>query len=90
MGITFTSLESQALAEELARRLQSDVEQAVTEAMREKLEKTKSMELKSVRTPEEQAAMLRKIQAIVEEVSPLLKDLPDVNDYLYDDLGLPK
>lgn len=82
MGLMLTNKETQEMAEELARRLHRDVEAVVTMALREKLAKT--------RTPEERNDMLSKIHDIVEEVSPLIQDLPDHGDLLYDDKGLPK
>lgn len=44
----------------------------------------------TARTPEQKEALRRQIDALIDRLAPMLKNVPDHGDLLYDENGLPK
>ncbi len=81
MGITIDDPETLRVLGELAALTGEDEEAALGTAIRERITRLRS----------ERASRLERINAIVAEVAPLLKGLPDHDEYLYDaETGLPR
>lgn len=80
MSLNIKSQEAHRLAQELAAITGESMTTAVTEAVRERLKRLKSKDIK------------RRIHEIRREFAKHLKDkgLPDHGELLYDERGLPK
>lgn len=84
MSLYIRNEEADRLARELAARTGETLTDAVTMALRERLERT----LAKPRTYEEKLAFVREIQERIAKL-PVL-DPRDPDDMLYDEDGLPK
>lgn len=80
MGMNIKNEETHRMAQELAALTGESITTAVTEAVREKLQRVKSK------------GMAERIMKIAKESAVLLKGkpLPDHGELLYDEKGLPK
>ncbi len=85
MSLNIKNSETHALAAELARRLDTSLTEAVTIALREKLEAT-SREADVARRTEK---MLRMAQEISAMMTPEQRAF-DIDKELYDEMGLPR
>lgn len=65
----------------LARKLADQLGVSMTEAVRVALERT---------VEEERTELMKRIEEIVAVTAPLLKDIPDHGELLYDESGLPR
>lgn len=85
MALNIKNPETHRLARELARRTGESVTQAVTVALRERLECEKALAQKESR--------MEWLMKLTERTAPLLKDLPpsdQIGDLLFDkETGLP-
>ncbi|MFL9827325.1 type II toxin-antitoxin system VapB family antitoxin [Rhodoplanes sp. SY1] len=84
MGLNIDTEEALRLAEELARVTGETLTDAVTIALRERLEKVR---------PQEKPGLAERLLAIGRETAPLWKEpwkSMDHGDLLYDENGLPK
>ena len=82
MSLTIESEETRRLADELADLTGETIPDAVTAALRERLEREREIE-----------ARVRELHAIGERCAKLLRDGPSAvehGDFLYDERGLPK
>ena len=83
MGVNIKNPETERLIRRLAEVAGEGQTEAVTVAVRERLER-----LDAEKTRKRRFARMREI---VDEMAPLLKDMPDIDSYLYDKkTGLPK
>ncbi|MEJ0097775.1 MAG: type II toxin-antitoxin system VapB family antitoxin [Bauldia sp.] len=83
MGINIKNREAERLIRELAGTTGEGQTEAVTVAVRERLERVNAGKAKQKR--------LERMRQIIDEVAPLLQDMPDIESYLYDEkTGLPK
>jgi antitoxin VapB len=81
MGISIKNPEAERLIRQLAEMTGEGQTEAVMNAVRERIERLSS----------EKKSRLEKIMAISRKTAPLLRDMPDHGDYLYDPVtGLPK
>ncbi len=80
MTLNIKNAETHRLAQELAALTGESMSAAVTEALRERLQRVKSK------------GMAERIMKIAKESAALLKGnpLPDHGEFLYDEKGLPK
>jgi len=80
MNLNIKNEETYRLAHELAALTGESMTAAVTEAVRERLNRVKSK------------GMAERIMKIAKESAALLKGkpLPDIDEFLYDEKGLPK
>jgi antitoxin VapB len=84
MGLNIKNEETHRLARRVAEITGESQTQAVTEALRERLERLER---------DQGESMSDKLWAIIRETAPLMRDgrsLEDLDDMLYDDKGLPK
>ena len=82
MGINIKNPETQRLIRELAELTGEGQTQAVENAVSERLDRLRS---------EQGHGRLARMMAIADRMAPLLKDIPDIDDLLYDEkTGLPK
>lgn len=84
MSLYIRNEETDRLARELAQRTGESLTDAVTKALRERLERTPA----PLRTREEKLAFLKEVQERIAKL-PVL-DPRDPDDMLYDEYGLPK
>jgi antitoxin VapB len=83
MGINIKNPETERLIRELAQKTGKSQTEAVTSAVREQLDRLRVEQSSEVR--------LARMKAIVDEIAPRLKGMPDHDEYLYDaETGLPK
>jgi antitoxin VapB len=81
MGISIKNPEAERLIRQLAELTGEGQTEAVTHAGQEKIDRVQS----------ERSQRFARMRAIADRMAPLLKDLPDHGDYLYDkETGLPK
>ena len=83
MALNIKNEETHQLVRELAALTGESMTQAVTEAVRERLEKVRR----------EKESRFEHLMAIAKETAPLLRDLPpstEIGDLLYDERGLPR
>jgi len=85
MSLNIKSKDAHRLASELARLTGQSLTEAVTEAIREKLQRVKSREP----DPKLMEDMARIAHDIAARMSPEVKAL-DIDDLLYDENGMPK
>lgn len=85
MSLNIKNPETHALAAELARRLETSLTEAVTIALREKLEAT-GREADVARRYEKMMRMAQEISAMM---TPEQRAF-DIDKELYDEMGLPK
>ncbi|MBU6408657.1 MAG: type II toxin-antitoxin system VapB family antitoxin [Alphaproteobacteria bacterium] len=85
MSLNIKNPESHTLAATLARRLGVSMTEAVTLALREKLARTPEADAAQRARAEEMRMIARRVAARLRE-----EGLPDPDDLLYDELGLPK
>lgn len=80
MSLNIKNEETHRMAQELANLTGESMTEAVTEAVRERLDRVKKK------------GMAERIMKIAKESSALLKGrpLPDHGEFLYDEKGLPK
>lgn len=82
MGMNIKNPETEKLIRELAAVTGEGQTEAVTKAVRERLERVRS---------KDRTGLAEKLLAIGRETAPYLRDVPDHADLLYDlDTGLPK
>jgi antitoxin VapB len=81
MPIYIANAEADQLARDLAAATGETLTEAVTTALRERLDRTKQL------SPDERYA---RIMAIATTASALLRDRPVSDDDLYDENGLPR
>jgi hypothetical protein len=82
MNLNIKSEEAHRLAVALAKAKGTTITEAVTEAVRKELQW--SLKRKN---------LARDIRAIAEKATPLLKGIPaswEIDEFLYDEMGLPK
>lgn len=83
MGINIKNPETERLIRELAEKTGEGKTEAVETAVRERIQRLDATKLRQRR--------LSRMREIVDEMAPLLKDMPDIDSYLYDPkTGLPK
>jgi antitoxin VapB len=81
MGISIKNPEAERLIRQLAELTGEGQTEAVMHAVQEKIDRVQS----------ERSQRFARMRAIADRMAPLLKDLPDHGDYLYDkETGLPK
>ncbi len=81
MGINIKNPETERLIRELAKLTGEGQTEAVTKAVTERLE----------RVQKRSYGRMRRLTQIAAEMAPLLKDMPSIDEYLYDpETGLPK
>jgi antitoxin VapB len=82
MGISIKNPEAERLIRQLAELTGEGQTEAVMHAVQEKIDRVQN---------ERGEGRLARMRAIADRMAPLLKDLPDHGDYLYDkETGLPK
>ncbi len=81
MGISIKNPEAERLIRQLAQLTGEGQTEAVLHAVKERIDRLSTAK----------KSRFEKIMAISRETAPLLRDLPDHGDYLYDPVsGLPK
>ncbi len=85
MSMNIKSQEAHDLARELAALTGETVTQAVTVAVRERLERLRHESAAERR----RSRMLELADSMASRMTPEFRDL-DIDDYLYDERGLPK
>ncbi len=85
MSMNIKSQEAHDLARELAKLTGETVTQAVTVAVRERLERLRD----EAGAEERRRRMLELAHVMASRMTPEFRDL-DIDDYLYDERGLPK
>lgn len=82
MGINIKNPEAERLIRQLTELTGEGQTEAVMAAVKERLERVQL---------ERGEGRLARMRAIADKMAPLLKDMPDHGDYLYDkETGLPK
>ena len=87
MSLNIKNPETCRLAEELAELTSENKTQAITIALRERLER------ETRRREERIKEEIKAIRAIAESLKPHLRPGPsstDIDEFLYDDIGVPK
>ena len=83
MGINIKNAETEQRIRELAQRTGEGKTEAVDTAVRERLERLDTAQAGQKRRD--------RMREILDELAPRLKDMPDIDSYLYDPVtGLPK
>jgi len=83
MGVNIKNPETERLIRRLAVLAGEGQTEAVTVAVRERLER--------LNAEKAQKSRLARMREIADKMAPLLKDMPDHGDFLYDkETGLPK
>lgn len=82
MGLNIKNVRTEKLIVELAGLAGEGKTEAVTKAVEERIRRLRA---------QKGHGRLEAMMAIADEMAPLLRDMPDIDDYLYDKkTGLPK
>jgi antitoxin VapB len=82
MGLNIKNPRTESLIEELAALTGENKTEAVTVAVEERIRRLRE---------QKGHGRLKAMMEIADKMAPLLKDMPDIDEYLYDEkTGLPK